>query len=82
MSNTTEFFRWWTMDELTGKRRLTTYKLTRADAARAFPGAEPDLETREVRDLLVPDSRSNTRPGQPWVDRTPVDPRANTQPSG
>ena len=29
----TEFFRWWIVDDRSGKRRLTTYKLTRADAA-------------------------------------------------
>jgi len=38
-------------DERTGKRRKTTYRLTRTDAARQFPGAEPDLLTRQVRDL-------------------------------
>jgi len=54
MSTPTEFFRWWIIDERTGKRGLTTYKLTRADAARAFPGAEPDLQTRELRDLHEP----------------------------
>jgi hypothetical protein len=32
----TEFFRWWIVDERTGKRRLTSYKLTRADAERQF----------------------------------------------
>jgi len=26
-------WRWWIMDERTGKRRLTTYNLKRADAA-------------------------------------------------
>jgi hypothetical protein len=39
----TEFYNWWITDECKGERRLTTYKLTRADAKRAFPGAEPDL---------------------------------------
>ena len=55
MSIPTEFFRWWIIDERTGERRLTTYKLSRAHAERAFPGAEPDLQTREVRDLPKPD---------------------------
>jgi len=50
----TEFFRLWITDERTGKRRLTTYKLKRADAERQFPGAEPHLQTREVRDLPEP----------------------------
>ena len=31
------------IDERTGKRRLTTYKLKRADAEERFPGAEPGL---------------------------------------
>ena len=47
----TEFFRWWITDERTGKRRLTTYKMTRADTAERYPGADPNLQTREVRDL-------------------------------
>lgn len=67
MSTPTEFFRWWIADERTGKRRLTTFKLSRADAEKAFPGAEPDLETREVRNL--PDKAQtppNSRPGGKW----------------
>jgi hypothetical protein len=49
MSNAVEYFQWWFYDESTGERRLTRYKLNRADASRAFPGAEPDTETRDVR---------------------------------
>jgi hypothetical protein len=67
MSTPTEFFRWWIADERTGKRRLTTFKLSRADAEKAFPGAEPDLQTREVRNL--PDKAQappNSRPGGKW----------------
>ena len=63
----TEYFNWWIIDERTGKRRLTTYKLKRADAERAFPGAEPDLQSREVRNL--PDKgqiTANSRPGSEW----------------
>jgi hypothetical protein len=67
MSTPTEFFHWWIVDERTGKRHLTTYKLTRADAERAFPGAEPDLQTREVRDLPNPDRLpANSRPEGDW----------------
>jgi len=67
MPTPTEFFRWWITDERTGERRLTTYKLTRADAERAFPGAEPDLQTREVRDLPNPgEAPANSRPGETW----------------
>jgi len=46
MPTPTEFFNWWIVAERIGKRRLTTYKLKRADAERAFPGAEPDLQSR------------------------------------
>ena len=60
----TEFFRWWIVDEATGERRLTTYALTRADAARAFPGAEPDVQTRRLRHLHEPDEApANSRSG-------------------
>lgn len=63
----TEFFNWYIRDELTGKHRLTTSKLSRADAEKAFPGAEPDLETREVRNLPGPAEKpSNSRPGGEW----------------
>ena len=54
MPTPTEFFRWWIIDEHTGERRLTAFKLTRVDAGRAFPGAEPDLQTRELRHLHEP----------------------------
>jgi hypothetical protein len=61
----TEFFKWWVPDERRpGKLRLTTYRMTREQAAERFPSAEPDLRTLEVRNL--PDSgdelSSNTRP--------------------
>jgi len=62
----TEFFRWWIVDERTGKRRRTTYKLTRADAERQFSGAEPDLSSREVRVLPAPGESppANSKPGR------------------
>jgi len=63
MATPTEYFRWYITDERTGKRRLTTYAMTRADAVERFPDAEPDLGTREVRDLPEPgEMRGNTRP--------------------
>ena len=66
MVTPTEFFHWWIPDERTGERRLTPYKLSRADAERAFPGAEPDLQTGEVRDLPKPDRLpANSRPEGP-----------------
>ena len=46
MPTRTEFFRWRITDERTANRRRTSYKLTRADAERQYPGAEPDLQSR------------------------------------
>jgi len=63
MTTPTEFFRWYITDERTGKRRLTRYAMTRAEAAERYPDAEPDLRTREVRNLPEPgEARGNTRP--------------------
>ena len=62
-----EFFKWWIVDESTGKRSLSTYLKTRADAARAFPGAEPDVRTREIRDLpSAGQLPAASRPGTKW----------------
>ena len=59
----TEFFHWYIIDERTGKRRLTSYAMTRQQAAERFAGAEPDLQTREVRNLPEPgELHGNTRP--------------------
>jgi hypothetical protein len=82
MPNVTEFYRWWITNEVTGERVLTPYKLTSAHAALAFPGAEPDLQSREARNLpdLGRDPWGNTRPGEPWVDSLPADPWADTMP--
>ncbi len=82
MSKVTEFYNWWIVDQVTGERVLTPYKLTSAHAALAFPNAEPDLQTREARDLpeLGRDPWGNTRPGEPWEDSTPIDPWADTMP--
>jgi len=67
MPNPIEFFNWYIRDEGTGERRLTTYKLSRPDAERAFPGAEPDLQTREVRNLPgTGEETPNSRPGRKW----------------
>lgn len=67
MPTATEFFNWYITDERSGERRLTTYKLSRANASKAFPGAEPDLTTREVRNLPdAGESPTNSRPGGKW----------------
>ena len=56
MAVPTEFFRWYIVDdERTGKRRLTTTHLSRENAQRRFPGAEPDLRSREFRNLRSDD---------------------------
>src|SRR6187431_1159637 len=73
MLTPTEYFRWWIVDERTGKRRKTTYKMKRADAEERFPGAEPDLQSREVRQLPAPgEMKGNTKP--------PTEARAVAQP--
>jgi len=80
MSNVTEFYRWWIVDPVTGERVLTPYKLTSAHAALAFPGAVPDLSTREARDLpdLSRNPWDNTQPGARWDDSKPIDHGADT----
>ena len=68
MATPTEFFHWYIVDERTGKRERTTYKLTRKDAEHAFPGAEPDPESRELRHLDDPgEAPPNSRPGDKWA---------------
>jgi hypothetical protein len=67
MPSWVEFFNWWVLDNGTGERRLTPYKLTRADAKRAFPGAEPDIGSLEVRWVgHASYSPGSSRPGEPW----------------
>ena len=57
-----EYFNWWVVDEATGERELTKFKLSRENAQRAFPGATPDLQSREVHDLTAPgELRAETR---------------------
>jgi hypothetical protein len=64
MTTPTEFYKFWIIDERTGKRRLTRYAMTREEAAERFSeGAEPDLRTREVRQLDPPgEIHANSRP--------------------
>ena len=51
-----EVFRWWIFG-FTGKRHLTSYLLTRDEAAQLFPGATPHLGTRAYRWLRDPDAQ-------------------------
>jgi hypothetical protein len=72
MPNPTEFFNWYITDERTGERRLTTYKLSRPDAERAFPGAEPDLQRARSATCRVQVKRLRTadrEEGGPDVER-------------
>ena len=85
MSTWAEFYRWWITDDVTGEQVLTPYKLTVAHAALAFPGANPDLDSCEVRHLpeLDVEGWGTTRPGDPWVDTKPLDdPRSGKKTGG
>ena len=55
-----EAFRWKLYDGMIRGTRLTSLHLTREEAAQRFPGAEPDLTTREVR--YVPEHSDDFRP--------------------
>jgi len=67
MDTLIEFFNWWVVDERTGDRWLTTYKLSRPDAQRAFPCAEPEPLTRDVRHFLAAsEAPPSSRPGAKW----------------
>lgn len=45
-----EYFRWWVTAPGRPRPYLTRFPMTAADAAR-YPGARPELSTREVREL-------------------------------
>jgi len=79
MAIPTEFFRWWIIDERTGKRRRTTYKLSRENAARQFPGCEPDLSSREIRMLPGPGEWSgNAKPLTAQQSPAPSEPKLSS----
>lgn len=42
-------WRWYIVDERTGKRRLTKWHMTEADALERYPGAEREPNSREER---------------------------------
>ena len=64
MAIPTDFYYWWFVDEPTGQLRRTAYKLSSPDAERAFPGATPDLGSREMRIVVDPaQGHADTRPG-------------------
>ena len=45
----TEYFRWWYVDEGTGRRRRSRHHMTVEEAQTRWPGATPALKTRIVR---------------------------------
>lgn len=46
-----EFFFWWLPPDAWSKKpRRSSWKMTREEAAKRYPGAEPDLSSREVRE--------------------------------
>lgn len=54
-------WKWWIVDERTGKRRLTRYRMTEADALARHPGAERDPASREERHDLGSAARVVTK---------------------
>lgn len=52
-----EFYRFWILNPRTGKPDLTAGYMSRAEAAEAHPGAEPEMRTYELRE--VPDTPSH-----------------------
>ena len=54
MPTETELFRWWVTDEVTRRRRKTSFRMDRATAAERYPDAEPDLSSRELRTTYAP----------------------------
>jgi len=50
MSKRTEFWLWWFTDE-SGRRRRTSFRMSREDAVKRYPDAEPIPGTLEIRNL-------------------------------
>ena len=55
-----EAFRWKFYDAMLRAERLSTFHMTREEAEQRFPGAVPDLSTREVR--YLPEHPDDFRP--------------------
>lgn len=49
-----EYWRWWVVDEVTGKRRQTRHRMTAAEAAVQHPGSTRVDGTLEVRRVPEP----------------------------
>jgi hypothetical protein len=61
----TELYRFYVVDEVTGKPRLTRYRMTREEANERHPGAEPELRSLEIRDL--PESPAEFQFNSAWL---------------
>lgn len=48
---TVEFWCWWVVDEVTGKRRATRHKMTEEEALTRCPGATRVEHTLELRQM-------------------------------
>lgn len=61
-----EYWIWWITDELTGKRRRSSWRMSEAEALAAYPDAERVDGTCEVRHLpSTPAERRAALPGRP-----------------
>lgn len=55
-----ELYRYWVTDPGKKKLRLTRYALTPEEAEKRYPGAKPDLSSKEVR--MVPETEAELHP--------------------
>lgn len=64
MAKQVEYWRWMVVDEVTGKRRPTSYLMDRKTALERYPGATPIQGTLDVRTVFeLGEAPANTRPG-------------------
>jgi hypothetical protein len=60
----TEFWRWWITDEH-GYRRKTSWRMSRDEAVKHDPNAEPVAGSLEMRNL--PESRAEWQSNSGWL---------------
>lgn len=62
-----EFYNWLLPPDAWNKKpRLSRWKMSRQEAEKRYPGAEPDLSTREVRDCPEPGEGGPFQAGRPY----------------
>ena len=62
-----EFFNWLLPPDAWNKKpRLSSWKMSAEEAQARYPGATPDLTSREVRNCLEPAENAPFRAGQPY----------------